>query len=208
MARASVGRRARRSTQKPGGYMRNQYPVGPTIASILRPPAPVINMIMGVAPNTQSAHPSCSIAPLTCSRRCAAERPAARSVLFVALPVAPLPAWRAEGRRWARGRCAAEGRGAPSPSPAAAPPLRSRTRARRPRRRSAGSRAMRVAIGYTTATLALSSSKAASTAASSASRSSGKAAEALAGPAHRQRKPGSVIQPRSMEAQDLENHVP
>ena len=71
---------------------------------------------------------------------------------------------------------------------------------------------MRVAMGYATAMLALTtckcSSTAASTAASSASRSSGKAAEALAGPAHRQRWLGRVIQPRSMEAQMLEPHVP
>ena len=46
---------------------------------------------------------------------------------------------------------------------------------------------MRVAMGYATATLALTSCSCSSTAASSASRSSGKAAEALAGPAHRQR---------------------
>ena len=59
----------------------------------------------GVLPKTQSAHPSCSIAPLTCSRRCAAERRAARSLLAVALEAssaAPLPAWRAEGRSGGR----------------------------------------------------------------------------------------------------------
>ena len=52
-----------------------------------------------------NAHPSCSIAPLTCSRRCAAERRAARSLLAVALEAssaAPLPAWRAEGRSGGR----------------------------------------------------------------------------------------------------------
>ena len=67
---------------------------------------------------------------------------------------------------------------------------------------------MRVAMGYATATLALTSCSCSSTAASSASRSSGKAAEAWAGPAHRQRWLCRVIQPRLMEAQDPENHVP
>ena len=75
---------------------------GPTTASILRP---ITAMLQGMTPNTKSAHPSCSIAPLTCSRRCAAERRAARSLLAVALEAssaAPLPAWRAEGRSGGR----------------------------------------------------------------------------------------------------------
>ena len=67
---------------------------------------------------------------------------------------------------------------------------------------------MRVAMGYATATLALTfcrcSSTAASTAASSASRSSGKAAEALAGPAQRQR----AVSPRADRRHGLTHHSP
>eukprot|EP00964_Phaeocystis_antarctica_P118224 scaffold82024_cov63-Phaeocystis_antarctica.AAC.1 len=149
MARSSVGRRARRSTQRPSGTTVAQYIMGPTTASILRP---IIHMIKGVTPNTMSAHPSCSI---TCSRRCAAERRAARSLLAVALDASSAAAVR--------------------------------RRRRRQRRRSRGSRARRAAMEHATTTLALVSWRDSSQRSSSISRSCSKAAEALAGPAHRQR---------------------
>ena len=82
MARASVGKTARRRRNRPGIPRTNQLKVGPTTALI---GTPIASMTRGANPKTVRAQPLCAIRPLTRSRRCAAERCAARS-----LPAAPL----------------------------------------------------------------------------------------------------------------------
>eukprot|EP00964_Phaeocystis_antarctica_P074631 scaffold45935_cov75-Phaeocystis_antarctica.AAC.1 len=76
IARASVGKRARRRRQAPGGSGIDHHRLLPTAASI---DWPAKYMIVGVAQITNSAHPACPMAKLTRSRRPAADSRAARN---------------------------------------------------------------------------------------------------------------------------------
>eukprot|EP00964_Phaeocystis_antarctica_P074569 scaffold45860_cov78-Phaeocystis_antarctica.AAC.7 len=142
IARASVGKRARRRRKKPSGIGTSHQRTLPTAASIDRSAK---YMIVGVAQITSSAHPACPMAKLTRSRRPAADARAARNTpLTAAKLAAPEKDRRVEPR--------SEGeRGRPSWTPTldsgvtAFPPRRSRRQPARPRSFRVGSRAMAMA---------------------------------------------------------------
>ena len=96
--------------------------------------SPVTYLIIGAIPNTFKAQPLCAISPLTRSRRCAAERRAARRAV----------------RAWMESSPAAP------PSPSAYTTARMPRRSRRqPKKRSAGRKEMRKEMRYVTAAVLL-----------------------------------------------------
>eukprot|EP00964_Phaeocystis_antarctica_P112708 scaffold76837_cov68-Phaeocystis_antarctica.AAC.1 len=134
IARASVGKRARRRRQKPSGTGTSHHTRSPTAASI---DWPIANMTVGVAQITNSAHPACPMTKLTRSRRPTADARAARNT--------PLTAANLAAPDGVRMRAAAvadrEGEVAAPWAPtldAASAPRRSRRQPARPRSRRVG----------------------------------------------------------------------
>eukprot|EP00964_Phaeocystis_antarctica_P055213 scaffold32480_cov68-Phaeocystis_antarctica.AAC.5 len=85
IARASVGKRARRMRQMPSGNGTSHQSSRPTAASIDRPAK---YMTAGVAQITNSAHPACPMAKLTRSRRPTADARAAHNFSLTAAELA------------------------------------------------------------------------------------------------------------------------
>eukprot|EP00964_Phaeocystis_antarctica_P029251 scaffold16490_cov73-Phaeocystis_antarctica.AAC.3 len=85
MARASVGKRARKRRQLPNGNGASHQKELPTAALI---DWPVKDMTAGLRLITKSAHPACPIAKLTRSRRPAADARAARNTPLTAAELA------------------------------------------------------------------------------------------------------------------------
>eukprot|EP00964_Phaeocystis_antarctica_P003975 scaffold2123_cov69-Phaeocystis_antarctica.AAC.3 len=148
IARASVGKRARRRRQKPSGIGTSHQKTLPTAASIDRSAK---YMIVGVAQITNIAHPACPMAKPTRSRRPAADARAARNTLLTAADLAEFreSSHKPEDRRKKNeGRREEDEVGAPwTPAlDSAFAPWRSRRQPARPRSSRVGSRAMAMAV--------------------------------------------------------------
>eukprot|EP00964_Phaeocystis_antarctica_P080428 scaffold50224_cov56-Phaeocystis_antarctica.AAC.1 len=140
IARASVGKRARRRRQLPGGSGTSHQNRLPTAASI---DWPVENMTDGVALITSRAHPACPMAKLTRSRRPVADARAARNTPLTAAELAA-----PEGVLRAAALADREGEVAAPWTPAldsASAPRRSRRQPVRPRSSRVGSTTMAIA---------------------------------------------------------------
>eukprot|EP00964_Phaeocystis_antarctica_P046781 scaffold27053_cov72-Phaeocystis_antarctica.AAC.2 len=173
IARASVGKRARRRRQRPGAYSTSHQ-------------EPVKLITAGVRPIANSAHPACPIIKLTCSRRPAASSRAAYNSLLTAANLS-LAALRAAALADGENEVALADGAAPwTPAlDSASAPRRSRRQPPRPRSSRVGSRAMAMAAAKAINVRRLRSRWLYASVASSASKSSEKASEALPR-AHRQ----------------------
>eukprot|EP00964_Phaeocystis_antarctica_P003830 scaffold2058_cov69-Phaeocystis_antarctica.AAC.4 len=137
IARASVGKRARRRRQRPSGAGTSHHMREPTAASI---GSPAEYIIEGVEQITNSAHPTCPIAKLTRSRRPSADARAARNTPLTAAELAA-----PEGVLSAAAVADREGEVAapwPLTLDSASAPRRSRRQPARPKSSRVGSRAI------------------------------------------------------------------
>eukprot|EP00964_Phaeocystis_antarctica_P007015 scaffold3802_cov67-Phaeocystis_antarctica.AAC.1 len=199
IARASVGKRARRRRQMQSGDGTSHQSSRPTAASIDRP---VMYMTVGITQITNSAHPACPMAKLTRSRRPAADARAARNTSLTAAELARA----SEGVLRAVAVADSEGEVAAlwTTLDSASTPRRRRRQPARPRSSRLGSRAMAAATAKAIAIRRRRSLARASSSSFSAFRSSKKAAEALP-LAHRQGIGGSEY---TLASHAIESHCP
>eukprot|EP00964_Phaeocystis_antarctica_P084024 scaffold52903_cov61-Phaeocystis_antarctica.AAC.4 len=140
IVRASVGKRARRKRKGPSGNGTNHHGGEPTASPI---DWPALSMTVGVALITNRAHPACTMAKLTRSRRPAADSRASRNTPLTAAELAA-----PEGMLIAEGRAESSSEVAAPWTPAldsAFAPRRSRRQPARLKSSRVGSAAMAMA---------------------------------------------------------------
>eukprot|EP00964_Phaeocystis_antarctica_P026055 scaffold14653_cov66-Phaeocystis_antarctica.AAC.5 len=154
IARASVGKRARPRRKRPSGNGTNHHGGDPTASPI---DWPVLSTSVGVALITNRAHPACTMAKLTRSRRPAADARASRNTPLTAAELAA-----PEGVLRAADVANREGEVVAPWTPtlgSASAPRRSRRQPARPRSSRVGSRAMAIAAAKAIACLQIFSKR-------------------------------------------------